>query len=69
MTFEEAWAATGRQYGPEELETVRMGWDMALDACLSAIDAAFAADIDVSAQEVIESLRCEADNSGSEKKP
>jgi hypothetical protein len=28
-TFEEAWAATGRQYGPEELEGVHLGWEMA----------------------------------------
>lgn len=28
-TFEQVWAGTGRQYGSEELEGVRLGWDMA----------------------------------------
>ena len=28
-SFEEAWAATGRQYGADALENVRLGWDLA----------------------------------------
>ncbi len=27
-TFEQAWEATGRQYGEEELESVRLGWEL-----------------------------------------
>lgn len=29
ITFEQAWAATGYQYGEEELEGVRLGWELA----------------------------------------
>ncbi|WP_029418081.1 hypothetical protein [Brevundimonas bacteroides] len=30
--FDIAWAATGRQYGPDALENVRLGWDLAHSA-------------------------------------
>lgn len=36
-SFEEAWALTGRQYGPDALENVMLGWDLATQAELGSM--------------------------------
>jgi hypothetical protein len=36
ITFEQAWAATGYQYGDEELAGVRLGWELARKAAAAA---------------------------------